>query len=297
MKKILVLFGFIMIAQLTFAQWDSVKISATQINDSLYMLQGRGGNIGISIGKDGVFMVDDQYAPLTDKIVAKIKELTDQPVKFVFNTHWHGDHSGGNENMDKKGAIIVAHKNVYKRMSTDQFIKAFGRKVKASPKSALPVVTFDKDITFHFNGETIMAFHFHTGAHTDGDAIVYFSNSNVIHMGDTYFNSRYPFIDISSGGTIDGIIKVCDNVLMLADEETVIIPGHGDLSNKKELMEYRAMLMTLRDRVLKQKKAGKTLEEVNVMKLSKDYDEKYGKNFINPDRMIGFIYETLKVGE
>ncbi len=293
MKKIFLLLGFLSIAQLSMAQWDSIQITATPINDSLYMLQGRGGNIGISIGEDGVFMIDAQFAPLSDKILAKIKELTDKPLKFLFNTHWHGDHTGGNENINKAGAIIVAHKNVYQRMSTDQFMKSFGRKVKASPKGALPVVTFDKDMSFHFNGEDIMAFHFHTGAHTDGDAIVYFANSNVIHTGDTYFNGRYPFIDIGSGGSIDGIIEVCNNVLMLADDETVIIPGHGDLSNKKELTAYRDVLMIIRDRVQTQIKAGKTLAEIKEMNLSKDYDEKYGKNFIKPERMIESVYKSL----
>ncbi len=279
--------------QFLLAQSDEVKIIPTQLDSNVYMLTGQGGNIGVCVGEDGVFMVDDQFAPLTDKILATIKTLSDKPVKFVFNTHWHGDHTGGNENMGNKGAIIVAHKNVHQRMSTEQFMKAFRRKVPAAPKAALPVVTFTKDISFHFNGEDILAFHVHH-AHTDGDAFVYFTKANVLHMGDVYFNGRYPFIDLGSGGNIDGIIKAVNTALMLVDSETKIIPGHGDASNKTELMAYRDMLTIIRDRVNKEVKAGKTLEEIKALNLSKDYDEKYGQNFIKPNRFIGFIYDNLK---
>ena len=275
------------------AQKKEVEVEAIKITETVYMLTGQGGNIGLCVGEDGVFMIDDQYAVMSEKILAKVKELNDNPLKFVFNTHWHGDHTGGNENMAKEGAIIVAHKNVFKRKSTDQYIKAFKRKIKAAPKGALPTVTFEEDISFHFNNEDIIAKHIHN-AHTDGDAFVYFVQSNVIHMGDTYFNARYPFIDISSGGNINGIIEAANAVLMIADDETTIIPGHGSLSNKAELIAYRAMLITMRDRVKTQIKAGKTLAEIQEMKLGKDYDEKYGKNFIKPERFIGFVYESLK---
>lgn len=294
MKKYLILFSllFAIIFNVN-AQKEEIQVEAIKITESVYMLTGQGGNIGLCIGEDGVFMIDDQYAPMSEKILAKVKELTDKPLKFVFNTHWHGDHTGGNENMAKEGAIIVAHKNVLKRKSTDQYIKALKRKIKAAPKGALPTVTFEEDINFHFNDEDIMAKHIHN-AHTDGDAFVYFMQSNVIHMGDTYFNGRYPFIDISSGGNINGIIEACNAVLMIADDETKIIPGHGDLSNKAELITYRDMLITMRDRVKTQIKAEKTLEEIKAMKLGKDYNEKYGKNFINPERFIEFVYESLK---
>lgn len=288
---------FAMIPFMLQAQWDSVEIKTTQLSETIYMLEGRGGNIGLCVGEDGVFMIDDQYAPLSEKILDAVKAITNEPLKFVFNTHWHGDHTGGNQNMHNAGALIIAHENVRKRMSTDQFMASFGRKVPAAPKEAWPTVTFSEDIQLYLNGEDIMAFHLHDGAHTDGDAIIYFPNSNVIHTGDTYFNGRYPFIDLSSGGSINGIIKVCDAVLMLANEETKIIPGHGALSNKVELTEYRAVLMTLRDRVQQQLKAGKTLEEVKAMGLSKEYDDKYGQNFINPERIIQFIYNSLSAEE
>jgi cyclase len=293
MKYFLIIALASLLSTTAIAQWDSVEIKTTKLSETLYMLEGRGGNIGICAGEDGVFMIDDQFAPLSDTILGAVRQITDQPLKFVFNTHWHGDHTGGNANMNKEGAIIVAHQNVRKRMSTDQFMASFGRKVKAAPKAAWPTITFEKDMNMYFNGENIFAFHLHQGAHTDGDAILYFSKSNVIHTGDTYFKGRYPYIDLSSGGSINGIIAVCDAVLMLCDEDTKIIPGHGSLSNKQELIAYRAVLMTVRDRVLKQKKAGKSLEEVQKMELSKEFDEDYGQGFIPPNKMIKAVYETV----
>lgn len=275
---------------------EDVQVETTKITESVYMLTGNGGNVGLCVGEDGVFMIDNQYAVMSKKLLAAIRAISDKPLKFVFNTHWHGDHTGGNENMAKEGAIIVAHENVYQRMSTEQFLKAFSRKVPASPKAALPIITFSEDIDFQLNGEDIMAFHVHN-AHTDGDAFVYFAQSNVIHMGDTYLNGRYPFVDASSGGTLQGIIRACDAALMLADDETVIIPGHGNISNKEELTTYRTMLLTMRDSVKTQIKAGKTLDEIKAMKLGQDYDAKYGVNFIKPEQFIGFIYESLQTSQ
>lgn len=271
---------------------ENVQIKATEITDSVYMLTGRGGNLGLSVGDDGAFLVDDQYAPLTDKILAAIAKITDKPIKFVVNTHWHGDHTGGNENMGKAGAIVVAHENVRKRMSVEQFNAVFNRTTPASPKGALPVVTFTDAVTFHWNGDDINAFHVDP-AHTDGDAIIHFKNANVIHMGDTYFNGMYPYIDVSAGGSINGLIAAVDRVIAKANDNTKIIPGHGPLSNRSELKAYRNVLSTMRDRVAKLIKEGKSKEEVVAAKPTADHDAKWGGGFMKPDVWVGILYTSL----
>ncbi len=188
------------------------------------MLTGSGGNLGLSVGPDAVFLIDDQYAPLTPKIQAAIAAITKKPVQFVLNTHWHGDHTGGNERFAEAGALIVAHDNVRKRMSTEQFIAFFSMRVEASPKAALPLVTFSTDVTFHINGDEVTAFHC-PAAHTDGDAIVHFRRADVIHMGDIHWNYLYPFIDSASGGSADGVIAAVDRALALATDRTQDHPG------------------------------------------------------------------------
>ena len=224
--------------------FSKIEIKTEKLSDTLYMLIGAGGNIGVSVGADSVFVIDDQFAPMTPKIEAAIKKLTAKPVQFVLNTHWHFDHTGGNENFGKAGAIIMAHDNVRKRMSSEQFITFLRAKSPASPALALPVITFAQEMTMHLNGEEIFAFHV-PNAHTDGDTIVHFRKNNVIHMGDTFFNGFYPFIDTSSGGTPEGMIATADKVLALSDDKTRIIPGHGPLSNKAELKVFRDMLATV----------------------------------------------------
>lgn len=276
-----------------FSQWDEVTITPTPLRDSVYLLEGRGGNIVISIGSDGVFMVDAQYAPLSDKILATVSTLTDRPLRCLFNTHWHGDHTGGNANMHQAGALIVAHENVRKRMSTQQFMQSLNRTVPASPTAALPVVTFAEDIELHFNGQDILGFHAHTGAHTDGDALVYFQQANIIHTGDVFFSGKFPFIDRSSGGHIDGMINFCNAILMLADEETIIVPGHGPLSTRQDLATYVEMLRDLRTKVAVALKAQKTLDEVLAAQLTAPYPADYGQGFINDQQIITFIYQSL----
>lgn len=272
--------------------FSKVEIKTEKLNDTTWMLTGAGGNLGLSVGPDGVFLIDDQYAPMTPKITAAIKAITDKPVKFVVNTHWHGDHTGGNENFGKAGAIIVAHDNVRKRMSTEQVLAFFNMKVPPSPKEALPVITFGVDTTFHLNGDEIHVFHV-PNAHTDGDAIVYFRKGNIIHMGDLYFNGLYPFIDSASGGKIDGVIAAVDRALALADDKTRIIPGHGPLSNKAELKAYRDMLATVAGRVKAQIAAGKKLEEIVAAKPTADYDAKWGGGFIKPDKWAELVVRNL----
>ncbi len=291
MKKIKLLLMSLFLAASLFGQQKDVKITITKLTDNIYMLKGQGGNIGVSVGDDGVFMIDDQFAPLTPKILAAIKTLTDKPVKFLINTHWHGDHTGGNLNMDKQGAIIVAQDNVRKRMSVDQFVR--GKKKEASPKGALPIITFTEDMHFYFNDEAIYIFHVHN-AHTDGDAMVYFPKANVLHMGDVYFQGKYPFIDLGSGGSINGVIKAVEVALMLVDDNTKIIPGHKNESNKKELMQYYNMLKNIRNSIQKEIDKGKSLEAVKLNKtLTKKYDVAYGAWFIKPDVFRETVYKSL----
>ncbi len=275
--------------------YDDVEIATVSVAPGVSMLIGAGGNIGVSTGPDGVFLIDDQFAPLTPKILAAVAKLSDAPVRFLLNTHWHGDHTGGNENLAGEGAVIVAHDHVRERMSTDQFMKAFDRKVPASPPAALPVVTFGADLTLHWNGDAIHAIHV-PNAHTDGDAIVHFANANAIHMGDTYFAGRYPFIDVDSGGSIDGLIAAVDRGLALADDRTRIMPGHGALSNRLELVAYRAMLATVRERVQAAIDAGTSIDDLVASQPLADLDGRWSppKSFIGADALVRTVHASLR---
>lgn len=271
---------------------QDVQIQTLEAGPGVYMLIGQGGNIGVSAGEDGVFLVDDQFAPLTEKITAAIRAFSNAPIRFVLNTHWHQDHTGGNENLGAAGALIVAHDNVRKRMSVEQFLEAFDRRYPPSPKGALPVVTFSQAVTFHLNGDEIHAFHI-AGAHTDGDAIIHFRNANVVHMGDTYFNGFYPFIDVSSGGSIDGMIKAAEMALGMIDDNTKIIPGHGALSNRAELKVYRDMLVGVRDAIAAEVAKGKGQDAVVAAKPTARFDAKWGGGFLNPEAFTRIVYSDL----
>lgn len=264
-------------------RFKDVVIETIKLTDKVYMLMGAGGNIGVSIGEDGVLVIDDQYAELTPKILAALKELSDKPVKIVVNTHHHGDHSGGNENLGKTGAMIMAHDNVRKRLEANR------------PKIALPVVTFSDKLNIHINDEQVAVFHI-DNAHTDGDALLYFTESNVLHTGDTYFNGRYPYIDLNSGGSVDGFINAVKAGLMVCDENTKIIPGHGKLSNKSEYQGFLDMLETIKANVLKAIASGKTEDEVSKdSSITKAYDDLgYGNFFINSERIRRIFYTSLK---
>jgi glyoxylase-like metal-dependent hydrolase (beta-lactamase superfamily II) len=294
--NLLAFFGITLVAGVARGQqtdFSKVTISTTKITDGLYMLQGAGGNIGVSVGEDGVIVIDDQFAPLTPKIQEAISKITPKPIKFVLNTHWHSDHVGGNENLAAAGAVIVSHDNVRKRMSTGQFVEAMKREVPPSSPKALPIVTFSSDITLHLNGEDIRVVHVDP-AHTDGDSIVVFPKAKVVHMGDCFMTMSYPFTDLSSGGNFDGFIAVADKVLGMVDDSFKIIPGHGALSVKGDLKGWRDMLAGIRARVKKQANAGKTLEAIQKQKLTAEWDEKWGKAFIKPEQIIEFAFKAVK---
>ena len=260
--------------------FDAVEIRTQQVAPGVYMLLGQGGNIGVSVGEDGVFLIDDQFAPLTDKILAAIGAITSEPVRFVFNTHWHGDHTGGNENLGGAGALIVAHENVRARLSMDQVLERIGREPApnpAAPDGALPVITFAEDVTFHLNGDELYAFHV-ANAHTDGDAIVHFRRANVVHMGDTFFRDRFPFIDTATGGSIDGMIAAAGAALALMDARTMVIPGHGALSTREDLRAYRDALKSMRDAVAGLMEEGHSLERIQDSRPIRDQAEAWGQN-------------------
>lgn len=266
----------------------NVEITTIELESDLFMLMGRGGNIGLSVGDDGAFLIDDQFAPLTEKILAAVSAVTDQPVRWVLNTHWHGDHTGGNENLGEAGAMIVAHENVYRRMNPAEFAGLVGRSDQAS-RAALPVVTFDEGVRFHWNGRHIEVTHIGR-AHTDGDAIVHFPRANVFHMGDTFFRGRYPFVDVDSGGGVDGVIAAANFVLERSSEGTRIIPGHGELAGPEHLREYRDMLETVRLRVAGLVANGRTEDQVVAAAPTADLDAVWGEN---PERFVRAVYRSL----
>lgn len=271
-------------SSLIFSQNSEVTIETTKLSDNVYMLVGQGGNIGVSVGDDGVFIIDDQFEQLTPKILEAIRTLSDKPLQFLVNTHYHGDHTGGNENMAKQGIKIIAHENVRKRLVDGE-----------KPKDALPIITFNDRVNVHMNGEDVNVHHVEH-AHTDGDAMLFFSKSNVLHTGDTYFHKRYPYIDVKSGGSIDGYIKAVKKGLTLINDNTKIIPGHGPVSNKEEYQSFLTMLETLRKNVQAEIENGKTEDEVAANAgITKEYDDLgYAWNFINSERIRRTIYQSLK---
>jgi cyclase len=270
----------------------NIQIQTEKVADNVFMLIGAGGNLGVSAGKDCVFIIDTSYAPLTNKIKAAIATVSGKSIQYVVNTHGHQDHTGGNENFVKEGAVVVAHENVRKRLSTEQFIEFLKKTIPPLPESALPVITFSQDLTFHLNGNEIFVFHIER-AHTDGDAIIHFKKSNVIHMGDIYFNGMYPFIDLSAGGSINGMISAVKRVLLLCDRNTKVIPGHGHLSDKAELEEYLKMLVAVRDRITREIKAGKPLDTVIASQPTRDLDPAWGKGFLKPEQFVKIVYDSL----
>ncbi len=249
----------------------------------IHVIHGKGGNIGVSVGDDGVFMIDDQFAPATTAILDQIRTVSDKPVRFLVNTHFHRDHTGGNENLGKAGVLIFAHDNVRARLLG---------KEQPAPDAALPVVTFSDATTFHMNGQTIRVFHV-PAAHTDGDAMIHFVEANVIHMGDTFFNGFYPFIDSRSGGSLDGVFAAIDIVLGMAGADTVIIPGHGPVAKRGDLIAYRDMLIKARDGIRPLIADGRTVEQIVAAKPLAELDATWGGGFLNPERFLRVLHAAV----
>ncbi len=270
-------------------QADPETLTATPVRGSVHVLLAKtGGNIAISAGPDGAFVIDDHFAPVAPQILAAAKKLTDQPIRYVLNTHWHPDHAGGNEFFGKAGYTIVAHDNVRERMSRE-FFSVFSQKtVPPSPPEALPVVTFSENMTFHFNGDTVRVEHF-PNAHTDGDALYYFEQANVLHAGDIFVRYGFPFIDVASGGSIAGMIAGCDRILAIANAETLIIPGHGQIAREADVIEFRDMLKTARERVVAELEAGKSAEQIAAAKPLADLEGRWGGSFIKPEQLVRAI--------
>jgi glyoxylase-like metal-dependent hydrolase (beta-lactamase superfamily II) len=273
--------------------FSKVEMKVTKVAGSVYMLQGAGGNIGASVGDDGIVIVDDQYAPLAEKIQAALKSITDKPVRFVINTHYHGDHTGGNAYFQKQ-APIIAQDNVRKRLETAGAAGNGGSvhmDHKPADKDALPIITFDHDVTVHLNGEDIRALFFPAG-HTDGDSIIFFPKSNVVHMGDDFVTYGFPFIDVDSGGSINGMIDGVEKVIAQVPPDVKIIPGHGPVSNLDDVRAYLTMLKATRDAVEKALKQHKSLDQMKQAKLLDPW-KKYSGDFINQDAFLETLYNSL----
>ena len=271
--------------------YSKVEIKATQVAGNVYMLQGSGGNIGVSVGPDGILIVDDQFAPLADKIRAALKGLNQGKLRFILNTHWHGDHTGGNVAFGPE-APIIAHDNVRKRLSTEQKIDFFKSTVPAAPKEALPVITFNQSLSVHFNGEEIRAIHFPNG-HTDGDSVIFFTNSNVVHLGDDFFNGMFPFVDVDNGGTVVGLAKNIGEIITKIPAGAKLIPGHGPLATLDDLKKFHRMLNETTDVIRKKVKGGKTLDQMKSEGLPEEW-KSWGTGFIKTEQWIELIYISLK---
>ncbi len=273
-------------------QPPEVTIRPEALAPGVWVLFGSGGNIGVSAGSDGVILIDDQYAPLTPKIEAAVHELDPGAIRFVINTHWHGDHTGGNENLAGKGALVVAHDGVRRRLSVDSFNEFFQRATPAAKPAAWPVITFNEEMSFHQNGEDIRIFHV-PQAHTDGDVVVHFRKSNVMHLGDLYFNGLYPFIDVDSGGSWSGLLGAIDRILETADEETRIIPGHGPMSRRGDLVAYRDMLAFTGDRMRTLILEGQSLEQIVAAAPFAEYDASWSWSFITSERYMQILHRAI----
>lgn len=284
------LLGFTLLAGTALAQQDfsNVQIKVTKVAGTVYMLEGSGGNIGVSVGDDGIVIIDDQFAPLASKIKATLRELTDKPLKFVINTHFHGDHTGGNAQFGAE-ATIIAQENVRQRLK--QGTTVLGSQAQPAPKQALPVITFNDRATVHVNGEDIRAIHFPNG-HTDGDSVIFFPQSNVVHMGDDFVTYGFPFVDVANGGSVGGMIAGVEKVLSMVPDDVKIIPGHGPVSSPADVRKFLAMLKDTRALVEQARQQGKTLDQMKKEHLLSKYDD-YSKGFIKTDAWIDLLYAEV----
>jgi cyclase len=267
-----------------------VVVKTIKITDKIYMLQGQGGNIGVSVGADGILIIDDDYSEVSPKIATALKALSAEKLRFIFNTHWHGDHTQGN-NFFGKDSLIIAQTNVRKRLSVESTV--FGNKTAPYPAFALPVITYDDSISIHFNEEEIKSVHYPNG-HTDGDSVIFFPKSNVVHLGDDFFAGKFPFVDLDNGGSVQGMAKNVGEVIKLLPADVKIIPGHGNLSTLDDLKAYHQMLLETSDHVRNGMKAGKSLEGLKKDGLPEKY-KSWGTGFIKPDLWIETIYKSLSM--
>lgn len=288
---LLIFLSSVALAQQRPPQFD-MEIKTTRLTADLYLLEGAGGNVAVFVWDDGVLLIDDKLAPANPDVKRAIAAITPKPIRFVVNSHWHRDHSGGNEALANDGSVIVAHENVRKRMSVEGFIAVFNRKVPTSPPKALPVVTFTRNVTFHLGGEEISVIHV-APAHTDGDSFVLFRNAKILHMGDCYLNQSYPVIDYVNGGTFTGIIDGADTALSLLDAGSRIIPGHGAVATASELREWRDMLRTIHERVKKAVAAGKTVEQIKAQRPTREWDERMIRSFVTSDHVVEEAYREI----
>lgn len=284
--------AFALLAGFAFAQDDAPEVTTYDLGEGIYALYGRGGNVGVSVGDDGVFVIDDQFEHMSDALLGAIAELSDGPIRYVVNTHWHGDHIGGNESFAGAGAVLVAHDNVRGRMVTGLEEPMGGDPIPPSPQAALPVITYSDHATFHINGHEARIIHV-PNAHTDGDSIIYFADVDMLHMGDIFFNGIYPFIDVASGGSIDGMIAALEVGLAIAGEETLIIPGHGALATEADMQTAHDMLVEVRTRMAPLVAEGMSLEEVSEADPLADLSEVWGGNFIDGPTMTAITYLSL----
>lgn len=273
--------------------FSKIEVESTKVAEGVYALKGAGGNLGLVVGEDRAFLIDDQYAPMVPKIRAAVAAITDKPVSFVLNTHWHGDHTGGNEAFAEAGTLVVAHDNVRTRLSSDQVMAAFDRTVPAAPKGALPVITFNDQVTFHVGGHTVRTIHI-PSAHTDGDAIVHLPETNVIHTGDLVFYGLYPVVDYSNGGSLKGMAEATAKLMDMSNEDTRFIPGHGPaVITRRQVAEYLQMLRVVHARLETLIGEGKTLEEVIAAKPTAEFDAQWGQGFLPPDRWVRINYQGM----
>lgn len=269
-------------------------ISTKKLADNFYLLLGPGGNVGVSTGEDGVYVIDDKFSRFADQIIFRIREVTGEPIRYVLNTHYHGDHTGGNVELKETGATIMAHDNVRKRMGMTFENKTWGRTVEAVDEGLWPTLTFSETTTLHFNGQAVKAIHT-PNAHTDGDSIVHFSPGNIIHMGDNYFNGLFPYVDVDGGGTLQGMIAAQDKALSLSDDATQIIPGHGPMATKADLQNSRDILADILARVKAAKDKGLSMEDTVKAVPLDDYKEL--SSFIDQANMVRTTYRSLEVAE
>ncbi len=296
MKKLFLPLAIILLGSTTQAQndnFDSVQIVPVKVTDNLYFLKGAGGNVGVFIGEEGTLMIDDQFAPLSNKINGAIKTISPHDIRFLVNTHLHGDHSGGNENFKRMGATILAHDRVRERMSKEQVNPSNNEVTPPRPEEAWPVITFSEKLNVYLNKEDIELLHAKP-AHTDGDVVIHFKKSNVYHMGDMFVTYGYPYIDYGNGGSINGFISSLDIFLGMMNENTKVIPGHGELCTKADVKKFRDRLAEIRDEVAAALKKGKKPGEVTSLPIASKYDAEWGQGFTKGKDFILLVAENLK---